>query len=177
MIRATITFVKAYSDINYVKASAQDFKIVPELEYKFYYETLTLSEVAVVALNKSFSDSFAYTDIAIVDMSKGLSDSFAFSDSASLDNAKALSDSYSFSDSQTYNVGKGLSETLSVSEQSVFSHNKILTDVFTLDDTALINKDCESVKGNVLSMTDSISISRTHGRALGNMVLGSLTLN
>jgi hypothetical protein len=70
-----------------------------------------------------------------------------------------------------------VSDTFSYADIQAFVYNKILTDGFTLDDTALINKDCESVKGNVFSVTDSISISRIQGRALGNMVLGSLTLN
>ena len=106
-----------------------------------------------------------------------LTDSFSFSDSASLASSKVLTDSYTFSDSQIYNVGKGVSDTFSYADIQAFVHNKILTDGFTLDDTAQVDKDCTSVKGNVFSVTDSISISRIQGRALGNMVLGSLTLN
>ena len=253
MIRATITFVKAYADVDYIKASAVDHKIVPESEYKFYYEILTLSEVVAVALSKNVGDSFAYTDVAIIDMTKGLSDSFAFvdtltrtvtynrefsdaftlddisqvdkhigsnkgnittltdilgfgltkpltdsmsfsdvlangvakvladsfsfSDSEILDIGKGLSDSYSFSDSQNYNLSKGESDSFSYADAQAFTHSKILADAFTLDDATLVNKNYSGVKGNVFSFTDTISISRTHGSALGFMVLGTTTLN
>ncbi len=253
MIRATITFVKAYADVDYIKVSAADYLITPESEYKFYYETLTLSEVVAVLLSKNLSDSFAYTDVAILDMSKGLADSFAFadslartvtynrefsdaftlddisqidkhigsnkgniatltdilgygltkpltdtttlsdvlaslvakvladsfsfSDSASLDIGQGLSDSYSFSDSQNYNLGKGESDSFSYADAQAFTHSKSLADAFTLDDATLVNKNYSGVKGNVFSFTDTISISRTHGAALGFMVLGTTTLN
>ena len=253
MIRATITIVKAYADVDYVSVSAADYKITPESEYKFYYETLTLSEVVAVALSKNLSDSFTQTDVAIVDMTKGLAhsfafadslsrtvtynrsfsdaftlddtaqvdkfigankgniatitdvlgygltkpltdtttlsdvianlvakvlgDSFSFSDSASLDNAKGLSDSYSFSDSQNYNLGKGESDSFSYADEQAFTHSKSFADAFTLDDATLVNKNYSGVKGNVFSFTDSISISRTHGSCLGNMTLGTTTLN
>jgi hypothetical protein len=253
MIRATITIVKAYADVDYIKASAADYLMTPESEYKFEYETLTLSEVVAVLLNKNFTDSFAYTDVAILDMSKGLADNFAFADSlartvtynrelsdaftlddisqidkhigsnkgniatltdilgygltkpltdtttlsdvlaslvakvladsfsfsdaTSLDSTKGLSDSYSFSDSQNYNLGKGESDSFSYADAQAFTHSKSLADAFTLDDATLVNKNYSGVKGNVFSFTDTISIARIHGRCLGNMTLGTTTLN
>tara|TARA_R110000824_G_scaffold166164_3_gene342845 strand:- start:131 stop:892 length:762 start_codon:yes stop_codon:yes gene_type:complete len=253
MIRATITIVKAYADVDYIKATAVDYLMTPESEYRFEYETLTLSEVAAVLLTKNLSDSFAYTDVAILDMSKGLahnfafadsldrtvnyyrsitdaftlddiaqvekdigankgniatitdilgygftkpltdtttlsdvlaglvakvlSDSFSFSDSESLDIGQGLAHSFSFSDSQNYNLGKGESDSFSYADVQAFTHSKSLTDAFTLDDATLVNKNYSGVKGNVFSFTDTISISRTHGAALGFMVLGTTTLN
>jgi len=117
------------------------------------------------------------SDSSVLESGKGLSETLTLSESQIWALDKPYSDSLSCTDSAGLGYEKPLTETLSVSEQSVFTHNKILTDGFTLDDTAQVDKECTSVKGNVFSVTDSISLSRIQGRALGNMVLGSLTLN
>ena len=112
MIRATITFVKPYAD----------YVIEPESDYRFYYETLTLSEAVVVTAN--------------------------------------------------YHT-----ESLTLSEVQALTHNKVIPDAFTLDDAALVNKNYTGVKGNVFGFTDVIVVSKSSNQALGNMLLGSLTLN
>ena len=113
MIRATITFVKPYAD----------FVIEPESDYRFYYETLTLSE-AVVLVTANYQ-----------------------------------------------------TESLTLSEVQALTHNKVIPDAFTLDDAALVNKNYTGVKGNVFGFTDVIVVSKSSNQALGNMLLGSLTLN
>ena len=252
-VRATITFVKPHASVAYVSASAADFKIVPESEYKFHYETLTLSELVGFVLNKPLSDGITTSDFAIVDMTKGLADSFAFSDSfnrsviynrsfsdaftlddiaqvdkhigankgnitslsdlltygiskattdsmtfsdvlahvvakviadsfsftdtTAIENQKVVTDSYSFTDSQNYSLAKPLSDSFGYTDAQALSHQKSFTDAFALDDAALVNKNYIGTKGNVFSFTDTFSFTRTHGKALGNMKIGTQTLN
>jgi len=227
MIGATITYVRAYADINVVVGS----------EYKFYYETMSISEVTAVVLTKPLSDSYAVTDVAIIESQPNFSDSVSFSDNFDrvVSYSRSISDSFTlddtlqadsiesdktnivtisevlgfalsrpvtdsisnFSDQLTHSFDKGSSDSLSFSDDfsatfiwnrsfsdsasmsvsQSFNHTKALTDGFTLDDAALIDKNYSGTKGNVFSFTDSISITRTHGKALGNMVLGTSTLN
>lgn len=227
MIGATITFVRAYAEVNVVVGS----------EYKFYYDTMSISDVTAVLVTKSVNDSYSITDVAVIESQPNFSDSVSFSDSFDrvVTYSKSISDSFTlddtlqadsiesdktnivtisevlgfalsrpvtdsisnFSDELTHLFDKGSSDTLtfsddfsatfiwnrsfsdsaSISESQSFNHSKALTDGFTLDDAALINKNYSGTKGNVFSFTDSISITRTHGKALGNMVLGTSTLN
>ena len=91
--------------------------------------------------------------------------------------AKAIADNATLSEVLTTLSGKGLSDSISFTDTQGFAHSKSLSDGFTLDDAALVNKNYSGNKGNVFSISDQISISRTHGKALGNMALNSLTLN
>lgn len=227
MIGATITFVKAYADIS----------TVPSSEYKFYYDTLSIADVAAVLITKPFSDSYVFSDVAVIDVSLAASESVSFTDSitrtvtysrditdaftlddtlqsdsieATKGNIATLSDVLgiafstgfsdqlsSFTENQITSVEKNIPEILtisddlnatftwsrsfsdapSVSDAIALAHSTHITDGFALDDAALVDKNYSGTKGNVFSVTDSISITRTHGRALGNMALGNLTLN
>lgn len=227
MIGATITFVKAYAEISEVTGS----------EYKFYYDTMSIADVAAVLVTKNFSDSYAVSDVAIIDVSLAASESISFTDSitrtviysrditdaftlddtlqsdsieATKGNIATLSDVLgiafttgfadqisSITDNQIATVGKNIPESISftddlaatftwsrsfndapsVADAIAFAHSTHLTDGFALDDAALVDKNYSGTKGNVFSVTDSISITRTHGRALGNMALNNLTLN
>jgi hypothetical protein len=237
-IRATITFVKPHASVSYVSASAADFKIVPESEYIFHYETLTLSELNVVLLNKPLTDGITTGDFAIVSANKGLShsisfaddlarsviyarqftDGFALDDTSQVDkdiNAvkgnitqitdvlgfafsrpladstngftevfvssfnKPETDGFSVSDDLARVVvwSRGFGHSVSIAESEAISYSKVLTDAFGMDSATLVNKNYTGTKGNVFTFSEQVAISRTHGKALGNMMLGTLTLN
>jgi hypothetical protein len=227
MVGATITFVKAYAQISQVTGS----------EYKFYYDTMSITDVAAVLITKPFADGYAVSDVALIDVSLAASEAISFSDSvtrtvtysrnisdaftlddtlqsdsieATKGNIATLSDVLgiafttgfsdqisSITDNQIATVGKNFPENISITDDLsatfawsrsfsdapsvadaiAFAHSTHLTDGFALDDAALVDKNYSGTKGNVFSVTDSISITRTHGRALGNMALGNLTLN
>lgn len=92
---------------------------------------------------------------------------------------KAESDSFSFTDSLERVVvwSRGLGHSVNLTEATALTYNKVLTDGFVLDSATLVNKNFDSTKGNVFTFSDQVAISRTHGRALGNMMLGTLKLN
>ena len=226
MISATIT---------YIKASA-DWRLVPNSEYDFYYETVSINEATAIVLTKPLGDSYQFTDIAIVHLTKPLShsisfadslartvaysrqftDGFALDDTAQVDKSinankgnlaqvtdvfgfefsrpladiingftdvlinsfnKTETDALSFSDAVSSTIAKGISHSINIAEATELSHSKVLTDAFALDSATLVNKNYTSTKGNVFSFSDQIVISRTHGKALGNMMLGNITFN
>jgi hypothetical protein len=121
----------------------------------------TLSDLFSFAFGTTFADSYSFSDLLANAVNKVETDSFSFSDSLST----------------TVVWSKAYSDSLSFSEAQAFAHSKSLSDGFTLDDATLVNKNYSGVKGNVFSLTESVSITRTHGRALGNMAFNAMTLN
>ena len=202
-VHATITFVKPYADLSYRKLEATDIKFADFLML-FHTETVLLSDVVGVltaknAVNyvRAFSDGFTLDDLFVgadtfqrttnnvanlsdvigFSAGKNLADSFSMSEALAQTFAKAIADDATLSEVLTILNGKGLSDSISFTDTQGFAHSKSLNDGFTLDDAALVNKNYSGNKGNVFSISDQISISRTHGKALGNMALNSLTLN
>ena len=228
MISATITFIRA----------SADWSIVPNSEYEFYYDTLSIGEAAAVVLVKAEADGYQVTDVAIVHANKGLghaisfadslarsveysrqfTSSFALDDTAETDkdiNAnkgniaqisdvllydfgrplnttmdgftdvlvnhfnKPETDDFGFSDSLARVVvwSRGFGHSFGFTETTALSHNKVLASAFGMDSATLVNKNYTGTKGNVFTFSEQVAISRTHGKALGNMMLGTLTLN
>jgi len=166
---------------------------------KGFLESLSLGETFLkeMVFSKSLTDSITLEDsfvgadvfsrtknnVATLSDVLGISSSRPFLDSTSLSDvfanlvSKAIADDATLSDVLTLLINQGLLDTVSFSDAEAFAHSKVLADSFTLDDATLVDKDYTGNKGNVFSVTDQISISRTHGKALGSMTLNTLTLN
>ena len=74
-------------------------------------------------------------------------------------------------------TSKVLSDTATISEGIVNNISKSLTSVFTLDDFANVDKSVTGVKGNIATMSDSISITLILSRMVGSTTLNEITLN
>ena len=74
-------------------------------------------------------------------------------------------------------TSKVLSDTANISEGIVNNISKSLASGFTLDDFADINKSVNGVKGNIATMSDSISITLILSRMVGSTTLNEITLN
>ena len=74
-------------------------------------------------------------------------------------------------------TSKVLSDTTNISEGIVNNISKSLTSGFTLDDFADIDKSVTGVKGNIATMSDSISITLILSRMVGSTLLNEITLN
>ena len=74
-------------------------------------------------------------------------------------------------------TSKVLSDTTNISEGIVNNISKSLTSGFTLDDFADIDKSVTGVKGNIATMSDSISITLILSRMVGSTTLNEITLN
>ena len=252
-IRATVSFVKAKFEANYINVSAQDFRVrARSFDNPFFSDTLTLNEIIVFAYTKVESDiiaiadvnifqvtkpipdnlsigdvvlteasylrsitsnltindvvnsiikgnsetdqttldeiigvdytttetdSFAYTDLLSHLMSKIETDNFTVSSSQVLQPRKSESEILSIGDSDIFNFGKNEIDLLNFTDAQVFQHAKTLGSGFTLTSILQVGNEFIEDDTDLLSFSDTITISRVHGRALGNMVLGSTTLN
>ena len=74
-------------------------------------------------------------------------------------------------------TSKVLSDTANISEGIVNNISKSLTSGFTLDDFADVDKSVTGVKGNIATMSDSISITLILSRMVGSTPLNEITLN
>ena len=74
-------------------------------------------------------------------------------------------------------TSKVLSDTATISEGIVNNISKSLTSGFTLDDFADVDKSVTGVKGNIATMSDSISITLILSRMVGSTLLNEITLN
>ena len=54
---------------------------------------------------------------------------------------------------------------------------KTFTDAFTLDDSALIDKNYFGNKGNVVGVTDQVTVDYYYGGLLGQRPLNTISLN
>ena len=154
----------------------------------------------VVAYSRQFTDGFALDDTAQVDksinankgniaqitdvlgfqFSRPLADTMnGFTDVLASDLNKPETDAFSVSDDLARVVvwSRGLGHSVSIAEAAAISYSKVLTDAFGMDSATLVNKNYTGAKGNVFTFSEQVAISRTHGKALGNMMLGTLTLN
>jgi hypothetical protein len=154
----------------------------------------------VVVYARQFTDGFALDDTAQVDKSinanKGnitqVTDVFGFQFSRPLADTmngftevfvssfnKPETDALSVSDDLARVVvwSRGFGHSVSIAEAAAISYSKVLTDAFGMDSATLVNKNYTGAKGNVFTFSEQVAISRTHGKALGNMMLGTLTLN
>ena len=74
-------------------------------------------------------------------------------------------------------TSKVLSDTATISEGIVNNISKSLTSGFTLDDFADVDKSVTGVKGNIATMSDSISITLILSRMVGSTTINEITLN
>ena len=74
-------------------------------------------------------------------------------------------------------TSKVLSDTANISEGIVNNISKSLTSGFTLDDFADVDKSVTGVKGNIATMSDSISITLILSRMVGSTTINEITLN
>jgi len=252
-LRATVSFVKAQSEANYINATAQDFRIrARSFDNPFYIETITLSEIIGIAYLKNETDILAVADLQIFATTKPIpdaisvsdvvvtqasyfrsitdamtlndvvnsilygdnetdpttlleiigfdyttteneplsitellsyfiakieADDFSLSSNTVLQPRKTELDIFSFSDSNIVNFGKNKTDLLNFADEQVFNHAKVLGSGLTLSSLLQVGNNFAEDDTDLLSFSDTISISRVHGRALGNMVLGSTTLN
>jgi len=141
-------------------------------------ETTTLSDEYITTLNKAISDAFTLDDSALIDKdyfgSKG--NVLGFSDVLSFDASKELTDgmalvelvgfvlnhpvedSLSINDVSAIQSELNRTETIGISETYIREIIKNLTDGLALDDIALVNKDVDSTKGNIITFGDVVDI-------------------
>ena len=148
-------------------------------------DSTTLSDTYRTTLNKAISDAFTLDDALQVDKdyfgNKG--NVFTFSDVLSYEASKDLTDgialvelvgfilnhpvedSYTVTDTNTLQPELVKSESIGFSDTYIRNIMKGLSDGFALDDSAQVNKDVDSTKGNIFSFSDVFSRTVSYDRA------------
>ena len=147
-------------------------------------DSTTLSDTYRTTLNKAISDAFTLDDALQVDKdyfgNKG--NVFTFSDVLSYEASKDLidgialvelvgfvlnhpvEDSYTVTDTNTLQPELVKSDSIGFSDIYIRNIMKGLSDGFALDDTAQVNKDTDSAKGNIFSFSDVFSRTVSYDR-------------
>jgi len=125
-------------------------------------ETANIDDLIGLSLNRPVSgDSFGIGDQITPNFGKGVNETLSFSETVAL----------------VMQYNSALNDSLSMQEQAALSLSRTFADGFGLDDATTINKNYDGNKGNVIGLTEQVSLSRTFGRAFGNNTLNSITLN
>ena len=161
-------------------------------------DSMTMSEQAQIESAPSVADSIGFVDVIVRSLGVSLADASSLADVLSLQTQPNFQDSASLSEAPALLVGRpladatdgftdtqtlatGLAKADSVSVADVFSRavnfNFLFSDAFAIDDLANVDAfdvDSGLTKGNVLSMSDSLSSSLV---AINSTVLNASPLN
>ena len=162
-------------------------------------DSISFSDSHDRTLSKALSDAFALDDSALInkDFTGSKGNVFGFSDvlSKTVGFNRAFTDAFSFSDDSVRSLNKGIndssvlndllsfSQTKKISEILTFNDDygvqleKTLSDSFTLDDSALIDKDYFGNKGNIVGVSDQVTVDYYYGGLVGQRPLNTMSLN
>ena len=162
-------------------------------------DSISFSDSHDRTLSKALSDAFALDDSALInkDFTGSKGNVFGFSDvlSKTVGFNRAFTDAFSFSDDSVRSLNKGIndssvlndllsfSQTKKISEILTFNDDygvqleKTLSDSFTLDDSALVNKDYFGNKGNIMSLSDLVAVNLIRSNQLGTRNFNTMPLN
>lgn len=146
-------------------------------------DDFSFSDVSVSSFAKALSDTISLDDFAQIDKNfegnkgnvfglsdvqslyseKGFANSFTMSDSVGNSLDKPTSDTLSFAETFVSSFLNSQSETLSTSDVNYMTIVKNFIDTISLDDTAQVNKDVDSTKGNVFGLSDVQSFGVVKG--------------
>ena len=176
MIDRIIAFKKAVASIGFKKAIA-DIKIGDFLIFRFFFDSLGLSDSESKALSKPLSDSQAISDVAITGLGKSESDQIGSADSSIVSFASVQNDSGQTTDQiNTVGIGKSLQDSSVSSEVQNMNFHKFVEEATgvtdDLDGEATTDDDQEmtfvKVRSNLATMVDSFAHST--GRGLSDTI-------
>ena len=165
-----------------------------------YTENIGLSEVIVKSMgfNRAYADSYSVSDVSDVHLTKIFTDNFTvFDDFITPINTFLLNESVlnEGESRTTLNVDLNRPESLILNEIIGLTHSKnetdlatliddfglqlekTFTDAFTLNDSALIDKNYFGNKGNVVGVTDQVTLDYYYGGLIGQRPLNAIFLN
>jgi hypothetical protein len=132
-------------------------------------------------INKDFAGSksniFSFTDVLTSAVSKVVLDSLGFTDVSSFSYNKNSSDSTLLTEAHSKQNSKSLQDNFSFSDVYGVQLTKNVSDAFALDDSALIDKDYFGNKGNIVGVTDQVTVEYFYGGLFGQRPLNRVQLN
>ena len=144
---------------------------------KVVSENLSLIESHAKVLNTAKTDSFSMAEIASVAPSLNKTDSFNFSDTYYAALNKIVTDSVAITEAVGIGIGIPIAESFTFSDSIISEINKVITDAFTLDDTALIDKNYYGNKGNICTVSDVIALAISYVRGYSDSISTSDSAN
>jgi len=165
-MKAIISFKKAIAKITFKKAIA-NIKFGDFLIFRFFFETLGLSDSESKAIGKSLGDTSSAADLAVTGLGKSQSDQAGTADSSIVGFASVQSDSSQTSDQiDILNLGKVFKDFSVFSEVQNMNFHKFIEEATgvtdDLDGEATTDDDQEmtfvKVRSNLATMTDTINI-------------------
>jgi hypothetical protein len=184
MIKAVVAFRKAVAGVTFKNAIAS-IKLGNFLIFRFFFETLGLSDVHAKVFGKSLSDSQNVTDSENKVVAKIISESSATNDSVSLSVNASHSDSSATLDSiDTLAFSKTLQDSSSASQNQTMAFHKFIDEpagvTDDLDGEATADDDQEmiftKVRSDLATMIDILAYGSGKGLSdtLGSSDLGSI---
>ena len=184
MIKAIVAFKKAVATIGFKKAIA-DINLGDFIIFRFFFETLGLSDSKSKSLGKSLSDSQTVSDSSVTGLGKSESDQTGTTDSSIFNISSVQSDLGQLSDDiDNFVIGKPLQDSSVTSEVQNMNFHKFVEEATgvtdDLDGEATTNDDQEmtfvKVRSNLATMVDSFAHSTGRGLSdtIGSSDSGSL---
>ena len=190
-LRATVTWINI---------SAQDYRVKSQsFDNPVFNETVALGDVVGMAFVKPITSTttmvsspifslnkFPTTDIVTIGdniitatvYKRLITSTITLSDVVNSVNAGVVdTDITTLSSITGFSFSRPIPDSVSFADSQTFSHAKVLGSAFTLSSLVGVGNEFLEDDTDLLSFSDTIVISRVHGRALGNMVLGSTTFN
>jgi hypothetical protein len=144
---------------------------------KVVTENLSLIETQAKAFNSPKTDSFSATDLFSMSPSLNKSDSISFSDTHYATLSKIVNESVTMSEVVGIGTGIPITESFSIGDSIISEINKVIADAFTLDDSALIDKDYYGNKGNICTVSDVIALAISYVRGYSDSISTSDSAN
>ena len=161
-------------------------------------DSSVLNDLLSFSQTKKMSESLTFNDVFGVQLEKTLSDTFKiYDENPNALNVNLLNSQAMNAQDTPFLVDRGLDkgDALGFSEITAFNHAKVLSDLatfndvyglqlektfadgFALDDSALIDKDYFGNKGNIVGVSDQVTVDYYYGGLVGQRPLNTMSLN
>ena len=140
-------------------------------------EALALTEITLLGISKGLTDSAGIVDISTLHIRTNKGELLSVGDTTNTDLSKTKAESLSLSDIPRKGYAKTLSNTYNINDILTTNLSKNITDAFTLDDSALVDKDFYGSKGNIVGVSDVVSVTKVGRRLLNGATFNRTQIN
>ena len=200
LLQASVSSARTTTSVTYELSHATGIWTDPDSNNRMPKDEFPLSDVRFSLVEKNLSETLTFTDVIGVAMLwvRGFTDTFKVYDenpnalNVNLLNSQAMNaqdtaflvdrgldkgDALGFSEITAFNHAKVLSDLATFNDDYGVQLEKTLSDSFTLDDSALIDKDYFGNKGNIVGVSDQVTVDYYYGGLVGQRPLNTMSLN
>ena len=200
LLQASVSAARTTTSVTYELSHATGIWTDPDSNNRMLKDEFPLSDVRFSLVEKNLSETLTFTDVPALGPQKKVSDVFSVYDekpnhnalNVNLLNSQAMNaqdtaflvdrgldkgDALGFSEITAFNHAKVLSDLATFNDDYGVQLEKTLSDSFTLDDSALIDKDYFGNKGNIVGVSDQVTVDYYYGGLVGQRPLNTMSLN